>query len=147
VELVSDRRFRFAVPPEAFWSAISATADYQGWWPWLRTFSSRGLVAGDVWRCAVRPRVPYTVRFAVHLDAVEPPTAIEARVDGDIVGSARLLVAPCRDGCDVRLMSRLVPRERRLSLLASVSRPLVRHGHDWILDAGARQFATQVLET
>jgi hypothetical protein len=145
VELVSDRRFRFDVAPDAFWSAISATAEYRVWWPWLRAFSGEGLLSGDEWHCAVRPQLPYTLRFVVHLGTVEPPTLIDARVDGDIAGAARLRVAPHERGCVVRLTSRLAPTERGLSLLAAITRPLVRLGHDWILDTGARQFAISAL--
>ena len=145
MELASDRHYRFPVPADAFWSAIGATDDYRRWWPWLRTFDAEGLVAGDVWRCAVRPPLRYTVRFAVHLGTVEPPRVIDARVEGDIAGTARLVVTPRDDGCDVRLTSTLAPSHRGLALLASVARPLVRRGHDWVLDTGARQFASRAL--
>jgi len=143
--LESDRRYRFQVAPEEFWSAIGATESYQRWWPWLRAFEARGLVAGDVWRCAVRPPLRYTVRFSVHLDEVQRPTLIAAHVEGDIVGTARLAVTPCDDGCDVRLTSKLAPSQRALAVVTSFARPLVRRGHDWVLDTGARQFADRAL--
>jgi hypothetical protein len=145
VELASDRRYLFPVPPDVFWAAIGATEHYQRWWPWLRRFDASGLVAGDVWRCVVRPQLPYTVRFAVHLGEVIHPTLVTARVDGDIAGTARLVVAPHDEGCDVRLTSTLAPSNRAFGLIAALARPLVRRGHDWVLDTGARQFATRAL--
>ncbi len=145
MELASDRRFRFPVPPDAFWSALGATDRYQRWWPWLRAFQAEGLVAGDVWRCAVRSPMPYTVRFAVHLDEVVPPGLVTARVDGDITGTAKLMVGPHESGCDVRLTSTLAPSHGALALLTAIARPLVRRGHDWVLDTGARQFAERAL--
>jgi uncharacterized protein YndB with AHSA1/START domain len=140
VLLDSDRRYRFAVQPAALWSAIAETADYRRWWPWLTAFDANGLVAGDVWRCAVRPPLPYTLRFAIHLDEVVPETLVAARLSGDIAGTARLDVTPDGDGCDVRLTSRLAPSSRAFGLLANLARPIVRRGHDWVLDTGARQF-------
>jgi uncharacterized protein YndB with AHSA1/START domain len=145
VELVSDRRFRFAATPEAFWAAAGATDDFTRWWPWLRTFEARALVTGDRWRCAVRPPLRYTVRFTVRLDEVVAPTSIAASIDGDIAGRARLDVAPDRDGCEVRLTSSLSPASRVFGLVAAVAGPLVRRGHDWILDTGAEQFARRAL--
>ena len=86
VRLDSDRPYHFAVTPAALWSAIAETADYRRWWPWLTGFEANGLVAGDVWRCAVRPPLPYTLRFAIHLDEVVPTTLVTARLSGDIAG-------------------------------------------------------------
>jgi hypothetical protein len=141
VQIDSDRRFRFAVAPEAFWAAIERTDAYRAWWPWLTAFEADGLVAGGVWRCAIRPPLPYTLHFTVHLDDVTPATLITARIAGDLRGTARLDVAPGADGCDVRLRSRLAPRSRAFRMVAAVARPLVKRGHEWVLDTGAGQLA------
>ena len=143
VELVSDRRYRFALQPDALWSALDATDDYRRWWPWLRTFEADGLRAGDRWSCAVRPPLPYTLQFAIHLDDVEPPRLITAHITGDIAGDARVEIAPDLGGCDVRLTSRLAPGNRAFAVFARVARPVVRRGHDWVLDTGAAQFASR----
>jgi uncharacterized protein YndB with AHSA1/START domain len=146
VRLDSDRRYHFSVQPAALWSAIAETADYRRWWPWLTGFEAGGLVAGDVWRCAVRPPLPYTLRFAIHLDEVVPTTLVTARLSGDIAGTARLDVTPEGDGCDVRLTSLLTPSSTAFGLLARLARPIVRRGHDWVLDTGARQFVRLAVE-
>jgi uncharacterized protein YndB with AHSA1/START domain len=146
VRLDSDHRYRFSVPPEALWSALANTAGYRTWWPWLSAFEANGLVAGDVWRCSVRPPLPYTLRFAIHLDEVVPTELIAARVAGDIAGTARIDVAPTGEGCDVRLTSSLAPSSRAFGLLAKLARPIVRRGHDWVLDTGASQFASRAVE-
>src|SRR5215207_4225533 len=44
VEIVSDRRYRFAVDREELWSALTRVQDYQSWWPWLRHFDGRAVV-------------------------------------------------------------------------------------------------------
>ena len=146
MEIDSDRRFRFPVSAASFWDAIGATDDYQRWWPWLRSYDARGLIAGDEWRCAVRPPLGYTVRFTVHLEAVHAPTSIEARVTGDIAGRAQIVVEPDDDGCAVHLTSTLSPSTRAFAVFAVVAAPLVRRGHDWILVTGAEQFARRALE-
>lgn len=145
MELVSDRRYRFPVPPEAVWAALSATDDYRRWWPWLRRFEADGLTAGGDWLCTVRPPLPYTLRFTIHLDVVDPPHTISARVTGEISGVAEVAVTPELDGCEVRLTSTLAPGSRAFALIAKVARPVIQRGHDWVLDTGADQFATRAV--
>jgi uncharacterized protein YndB with AHSA1/START domain len=140
MELDSDRQYWFPVPPDDLWHALAATDDYRRWWPWLTAFEAAGLVAGDEWRCRVRPPLPYSLRFAIHLDEVVRPKHVAATVVGDIAGHARLDLTPRDDGCAVRLVSVLSPGNRVFAMIATMARPLVRRGHDWVLDNGARQF-------
>lgn len=139
--IASDRRHRFEVAPDVVWAAISEVGDYRSWWPWLRRLDAEGLVAGDVWRCTVQPPLPYTLRFAITLGDVVEGESVEAQVSGDIVGEARLELAPLDGGgCETRLVSRLLPANPVLQAFATVARPMVRFGHDWVLDTGAKQF-------
>lgn len=144
MRLDSDRSYRFPVSPDVLWSAIAHTAEYRTWWPWLTALDADGLAAGEVWRCTVRPPLPYRLRFAIHLDQVEPTTLIAARLSGDIGGSARLDVTPEGAGCAVRLRSSLAPNGTAFGWMARLAGPLARRGHDWVLDAGARQFVAAV---
>lgn len=146
MQLDTDRRYRFPVRPDALWSAIARTDDYRRWWPWLTSFEADGLETGELWRCTVRPPLPYTLRFAIHLDEVVPATRVSARVSGDIAGTARLDVTPHDDGCDVRLTSRLAPNGRAFKLIAKFARPIVRRGHDWVLDTGASEFVGRAVD-
>jgi uncharacterized protein YndB with AHSA1/START domain len=145
VELESDRRFVFPSPPERVWDALSATGEYQRWWPWLTAFEAPGLVAGGLWRCTVRPRLPYSLRFAIRLDRVVPPALVTARISGDIAGHARLVLTAHADGSEVRLTSVLAPGNRAFAVLAAMASPIVRRGHDWVLDTGARQFVGRAI--
>jgi uncharacterized protein YndB with AHSA1/START domain len=144
VELVSDRRWTFGAPPDVVWSALAATDEYASWWPWLTTFDALGLVAGAEWRCAVRPPLRYSVRFAVALEEVEAPRWVTARVSGDIAGRARVDVAGQGERSEVRLTSALRPTRRTVAWLTALAGPVARRSHDWILDTGARQFAAHV---
>ena len=141
----SDRVFRFGVPPDELWSAMARTDGYQEWWPWLHRFAAEGLVTGDVWRCTVRPPVPYALRFTVTIDAAEPPRLVRATVDGDIRGTASLDVSARGEGSEARLVSVLSPSGIVLRAVSVAARPVVRHGHDWVLDTGLRQFSARAL--
>jgi uncharacterized protein YndB with AHSA1/START domain len=144
MELASDRRYHVRATPEDVWSALAATEEYQRWWPWLREFEATGLEAGYEWRCRVRPPLPYTVRFTIVLDEVDAPSTVSARIKGDIIGTARVELSERDGGCEIRLTSALTPRGRVVRIMADVARPLARLGHDWVLDTGARQFASAV---
>jgi len=140
----SDRQFRFDVEPHVVWDAIGQVDLYHEWWPWLVEFDARGLESGDVWRCAVKPPLPYTLRFAIELVDVEKPNLVTGKLSGDLKGTAGLEIAAAADGSggsDLRLTSALGPSGFAFRLFASAARPLARYGHDWILDTGAAQFA------
>lgn len=145
MRLTSDREYRFTVDPDALWRALAATGDYRQWWPWLHGFDAVGLVGGDVWRCVVRPPLPYVLRFTLELDEVVAPSLVRATVHGDIAGNAVLSIAPTADGVLLRLVSDLAPSSRAFGLLSTVLRPLVVRAHDWVLDNGAAQFAERAI--
>jgi uncharacterized protein YndB with AHSA1/START domain len=145
MELVSDRRYLMTADVSRVWAALTAVDEYRRWWPWLREFDASSLAAGEQWRCAVRPPLPYVVRFTVSLVGVVEHEQIDARVDGDIAGDATVRISPVDGGSEVRLSSRLRPAGRGLALLAAVARPIVARAHDWIIDTGARQFADRAV--
>lgn len=128
------------------WLRIVATDQYVDWWPWLREFDDdRGFVNGTHWRCTVSPPLPYVMRFSIHIDEVVAGRTVSAHVDGDIGGTARLSIEPLtRRTCEARLVSELAPSDPALRLVGAMARPLVRWGHDWILDRGREQFIRSV---
>jgi uncharacterized protein YndB with AHSA1/START domain len=146
VGITSDRRYRFEQAPEAVWEAITRVHDYRRWWPWLRQFDAAGVVVGDRWACAVRPPLPYVLRFTVAIETVQAPHRITAAVSGDIAGAAELTVRPLDgEGAELRLTSTLWANQRPLRVVAQLLPQLVRYGHDWVLDTGSRQFRSRAL--
>ncbi len=149
----SDRRHRFPVEPDVLWAAMARVDRYPEWWPWLRRFEGRHLAVGDVWTCTVQPPLPWTLRFQIEIDEVVPATLVTAVVSGDVRGTARVELAALEraDGhpasCEARLVSELAPGNSVLRSVARLARPLVRFGHDWVLDTGARQFRDGALRT
>ncbi len=64
---------------------------------------------------------------------------------GDVVGEARLEIRDHPQGCEARLVSSLAPGNGLLKVVARMASPMVRFGHDWVLDTGARQFIRRAL--
>lgn len=140
----SDRRWSFAMSSGELWGEIRNVDAYRSWWPWLGGFDGRSFEPGVRWACIVQPPLPYALRFTVALDEVVAPSLVTATIAGDIVGEARLELTDRTRGCEARLVSALAPGNRVLRAVATVGRPMVRFGHDWVLDTGARQFASHV---
>lgn len=141
----SDRRHRFDADRATVWDAIGNVDDYQRWWPWLRTFEAEALEEDQTWRCTIRPPLPYELSLDVTLERVERPHRVDARVGGDLTGSARLDLGPVGDGCEIRLRSVLSPRRGMLRTVADWAPWIARRGHDWVLDTGLRQFRERAL--
>jgi hypothetical protein len=150
-----DRRFEFDLAPDELWQVLARTDDYQGWWPWLRgvepgsesTAAGTALVAGTIARCAVRAPLPYTLRFDVTLDRIEPGERVDATVRGDLDGPATLKLRPSeRGGSWARLVWTLELRDRLLRPLSALTRPAMVWAHDRIIEVGLRDFERRALD-
>lgn len=139
----SDRRYPFEVSADELWATIAEVDRYRVWWPWLRRLDAAELAVGERWACVVQPPLPYSVAFTLTIEQVERPRSVVAAVAGDITGTARLDIAEDGAGCVARLRSELSPSHRALQVVARVASPVVRFGHDWVLDTGARQFTAR----
>lgn len=137
----SHREWVFDSEPDELWDLITRTQDYQAWWPWLRGFeTSDGFRQHSRWECQVAPPLPYVVRFAISFDEVQPAERVRTTVSGDVRGVAELKLSSNGGGSVATLSSELAPANVLLRRVASVARPLVEWGHDWVLDTGLRQF-------
>ena len=140
-------RRTFAVPlaPAPLWERMGSVQEFQTWWPWLRHFSGGPPVTGASWACTVRPRVPYRVRFVVHLDDVVAEQRIRATVSGDVRGTALVELEPAPAGTVLTLSSSLEPRRRLLRTVGLLAPPVARWGHDWVLTHAALDFPEHVM--
>jgi hypothetical protein len=143
-----DRCWDFDVAPDDLWAALTRTDDYRRWWPWLREFSGDGLVPGGRTACVVRAPVPYALRFTVTVAELVPGRRIEAMVEGDLAGPARLEVEGLgarRRGARVRVAWEVELRRPVLRVAARVGRPVMERGHDWVVSTGIEQFCREAL--
>ncbi len=130
-------RFGFDVPPEAIWSTIEHAERFESWWAWLREFrlDGPGLVEGSVLSGVVSPPVPYTMRIRVVLGHCVRPEHIDATVHGDLEGEARLVLVSTDPGTVAEVSWTVEMKQRPMRLAARVGYPLLRWGHDRVVDA------------
>jgi carbon monoxide dehydrogenase subunit G len=140
------RRFSFPVPPEEVWSAVEHFERFEAWWGWLGELrvEGPGLVAGSVLRGVVAPPLPYRMRLRVLLVACDPPRSIDASVQGDLVGHARLVLEPEGEGTRATVAWTIEMRQRPMRLAARVASPVLRWGHDRVVDATVAGFRRQL---
>lgn len=139
--------FWFPVDREVLWAAIEEFDAFETWWSWLREFSAetRGLVDGNVLRGLVVPPVPYRLHLRVTLDSCTRPSSVEATIDGDLRGHAALLLSPVDGGTGVAAAWTLEMASMPMKVAARVAYPVVRWGHDRVVDmtvAGFRRRLT-----
>jgi hypothetical protein len=143
-----DRTWVFDVAPDTLWATLTRTEDYRRWWPWLREFSGDGLVPGGRTTCVVRAPVPYTLRFRVTIADLVPGESVDAVVEGDLAGPARLEVRSVgarRRRSRVRLTWELELQRPLLRTAARFGRPVMEWGHDWVVRTGFDQFCRSAL--
>ena len=140
-----DRRWRFPVSQDELWTVLARTDDFPRWWPWLDGFEADGLHDGARARFSVRPPLPYRLRLTAVLERVEPARCIEAAIDGDLTGTARLELAPAPGGSEARLVWSLHLRRPLLVAAERVARPAMVWGHDRVVSVGVHQFRRRAL--
>jgi hypothetical protein len=149
---VIDYRGRFALDasPEDIWSSIEHGERFETWWAWLREFrlEGPGLEAGAVLHGVVSPPVPYTMRIQVVLDRCARPSRIDATVHGDLEGPASLVLERSDHGTLAEVAWTIEMTQRTMRLAARVAHPLMRWGHDRVIEATVsgyrRQLAAQL---
>jgi hypothetical protein len=140
-------RFGFPVSSSEVWSAMGQFDQFERWWGWLRELevNGPGLQAGSVLRGTVAPPVPYRMRVVVELDRCVSEGLIDASVTGDLVGKAHLRLHPTSDGTLIEVAWSVEMMQLPMRLAARVAHPLLRWGHDHVVEATVSRFRSQLL--
>ena len=130
-------RFRFSVPPAELWSALEHTESFETWWGWLGELrvEGPGLRDGSVLHGVVAPPLPYRMRVRVVLEHCVPPERIDAAVHGDLEGRAQIVLQPDGTGTRVQATWEIEMMQRPMRMAARLAFPLLRWGHDRVVDA------------
>jgi carbon monoxide dehydrogenase subunit G len=140
-------RFGFPVPPSEVWAAIAQLDQFERWWSWLGELEvdGPGLQTGSVLRGTVAPPVPYRMRVAVELERCVFERSIDAQVTGDLVGDAHLRLHRAQGGTVVDAVWSIEMMQLPMRVAARVAHPLLRWGHDRVVEATVSGFRSQLL--
>ncbi len=137
----------FPVAPVQLWDTVEDFDRFGSWWSWLREFrtDAPGLVPGNVLHGTVIPPVPYPLRLDVRLERCDRPRLLVARVEGDLRGTAAISFAPLRDGTEVLTQWSLDLASPALRVASIVAFPLLRWGHDRVVEMAVSGFRRRAL--
>ena len=138
--------FVFALSCAELWRSIEHVERFPRWWPWLSDFSwqGTGLRKGTVLRGVVDPPVPYTMRVDVVFGPCRRPRSIDAAIHGDLEGEAHLRLHPQEGGSRAEVHWEVEMMQRPMRIADAVAHPLLRWGHDRVVEmtvAGFRRHA------
>jgi hypothetical protein len=142
-----DGAFVFPVCLGRLWASLADFDQFPSWWGWLREFSvdGSGLEPGTVLHGLVAPPLPYRMRLDVVIEECVPEHWIAAAVHGDLEGAATLLF----DGNDaearIHATWTVEMMQRPMRLAARFGHPLLRWGHDRVVDATVEGFRRQLV--
>lgn len=134
--------FAFPLPPPRLWEVIERFDLFESWWAWLADFRAGdgGLADGNVLAGTVVPPVPYRLHLIIRLERCVRPRLIEAAVGGDASGRAVLRLEPAGDGTSAEVAWSLGMRSAPLRAAAALAYPLMRWGHDRVVDMAVSGF-------
>ena len=142
-----DGTFTFPVSVPQLWATMVQVDRFSSWWGWLHEFSveGEGLEPGTVLHGIVVPPLPYRMRLDVVVEECVPERRITALVHGDLEGAARLTF----DGDDVETRAHATwtveMMQRSMRLAATIAYPLLRWGHDRVVDATVDGFRRRLV--
>jgi uncharacterized protein YndB with AHSA1/START domain len=141
-------RFAFPVSPSELWAAIAQLDQFERWWDWLGDLrvQGKGLQAGSVLVGTVAPPLPYRMQVEVELERCEPERLIDASVHGDLAGDAHLRMYPAAGGTAAEVDWSLEMRQLPMRMAARFGYPLLRWGHDHLVEATVTGFRRQLAQ-
>ena len=146
-------RFAFPVSPAELWDAIERFDQFEGWWGWLGDLKidGDGLQAGSQLIGTVAPPLPYRMKVTVQLERCEHAQFVDAQVHGDLVGPAHLRLRPTGAGSDAGSVAEvdwsLEMRQLPMRLAARMAYPVLRWGHDRVVEATVSGFRRGLIAT
>jgi hypothetical protein len=113
-------------------------------WVEVRQVDPRGLQPGAALLCVVEPPLPYRMSLEVVVVEASRCEFVEVEIHGDLEGHAELRLEPAGEGTRASVSWQLEMTQPRMRAAARVVRPILRWGHDRVVDAAARGFRRHV---
>jgi carbon monoxide dehydrogenase subunit G len=138
--------FHFDLSPEQLWERIEEVDQFERWWPWLSEceLEGGGLTEGSVLHGVVAPPLPYRMRLRVELGECVRPHSIDATVSGDLTGVAALSLRPNEGGTWAEVSWSIEMRQPAMRLASRFGHPLLKWGHDRVVEITVAGFRRRI---
>lgn len=142
-----DGTFSFPVSIEQLWVTVARLDQFSSWWGWLHDYTVEGsaLEAGTVLHGVVAPPLPYRMHLDVVLGECVPEQSIDAEVHGDLEGVAQLIFDGDARSASAHATWTIEMMQRPMRLAARFAHPLLRWGHDHVVEATVDGFRHRAL--
>jgi hypothetical protein len=139
--------FFFPLPPAELWSVMERFDLFQSWWVWLADFRADQptFAGGNVLHAVVAPPALHRLHVEARLRRCAKPRLIEGEIEGDLRGPAVLRLSETAGGTRVECIWSLALQSPPLRAAAHVAYPLMRIGHDHLIDLAVSKFRSKAL--
>lgn len=141
------KTFLFPLPPADLWAIMERFDLFESWWSWLADLQADqpGLTGGNVLHAVIAPPALHPMHVDARLQRCEKPRLIEAVIEGDLSGPAVLQLSETAHGTCVDVTWSLAMQSPPLRVAARVAYPLMRTGHDHLIDLAVSRFRSKAL--
>ena len=140
----------FQVSIEKVWDEIADLNSWPTWWKDFKKATISGTEAklqlGSMADCVVRGALPYTLRFSLEVSKFQPPTLMELKSSGDLVGNGKWVLEHQSDGTAVTYYWDVGITRPMLNLLGKMpfAESMMKKNHDEVMEMGYRFLKTKL---
>lgn len=144
-EFVYRGAFSFPLSPRQMWQELERPDRLTGRWRYVDVRRvDPTLEQGAELTCVIKPRVPFRMLLDVIVREVTHGELIGVEFRGDLRGRGELRLEPDGEGTLADVWWRFEIMQRGVRAAARHVHPLLRWGHDWIVEAAVRSFRRHV---
>lgn len=130
-------------PIRKIYDVLKDGARYSEWWsPAYPRTEEVGLRKV---RSLVRGKLPYTLDFTSELIREDPPTELEIRASGDLVGTGLCKLRQVGDKTDIEFHWSVRVEKLLIRWLSFILKPVFCWNHDWVMRVGERGLQEEII--
>ena len=138
-------RWHLDAPIDRVWEGLVDSGQWPSWWRYVHAIEEvepgdadgLGALRGYTWSS----RLPYRLSFRMRISAVQRPTLLEGRADGDLSGIGTWHLAAEDTTTRVRYEWTVAATKRWMTLLGPLLAPAFRWNHGQVMAEGGRGLA------
>jgi hypothetical protein len=121
-------------PIEVVFEILKDGPNYPQWWK--PAYVNVREIGEKKVRALVRAKLPYTLEFTTEIVREDPPTAIELKAGGELVGAGLWTLRQIGDTTDIQFLWDVRTEKPWVRFLSPLLKPIFKWNHDWVMKTG-----------